>query len=392
MKSVTVTSEVRNHRPSISRGSHAVATRAWRQSPERPQTSREVVAKLKTLTTKRVILVDHKLRDDTPTTTESLCVVGSISTKTRSRTTPQPCRNAYRAPLYEVPRDKTRKLPPPTRGRRVELWLVRHGETEANAQRITQGQQPGRLTAAGARQAAKLGSRLVKDHADHPFHVVLSSDLLRCRQTAALATRGWVQDEPMFLDPTLRERSVGIFEGTPHAAPRPRRPPGVAPRLYRAPEGESWIDVYERAGTFLDRVAATYLHPAAAMETLRILVVTHGGFIAETLNAARSTRDATVGPLAVNGAVNTAVYKLDFIPAPPPSETSDDNTTTKGTLKNHRSVSHLPHGHICRILAANDASHLLALNNKKPTDFDVANDDPPLPTNLSAIPWWSDLS
>ena len=60
----------------------------------------------------------------------------------------------------------------------VELWLVRHGETEANAGRITQGQQQGRLTRAGAHQAAALGARLKKEHAQRNFDAVLCSDLL----------------------------------------------------------------------------------------------------------------------------------------------------------------------------------------------------------------------
>ena len=61
----------------------------------------------------------------------------------------------------------------------VNLWLVRHGETFANIQKIIQGQQGGELTKNGIEQAEKLGARLQTQK----FHKVFCSDLNRCRQT-----------------------------------------------------------------------------------------------------------------------------------------------------------------------------------------------------------------
>ena len=115
-----------------------------------------------------------------------------------------------RAPRARGSAEKRRR-----RAAAVEVWLVRHGETEANAGRITQGQQHGRLTRTGAAQAASLGARLRLEHAARPFDVVLCSDLLRCRQTCSLATRHWRPRPPAFFrtDEGLRERSVGVYRG-----------------------------------------------------------------------------------------------------------------------------------------------------------------------------------
>lgn len=268
------------------------------------------------------------------------------------------------------------------------MWLVRHGETEANAGRITQGQQQGRLTRTGAAQAASLGARLRLEHAARPFDVVLCSDLLRCRQTCYLATRHWRPRPPHFFrtDEGLRERSVGIYEGLPHHAPRQPRPAGVPARAYRVPRGESWEDVNKRARRLLLRIGSTFVAgkagkpPKTASGTeappidgaapahhdgkLRVLVVTHGGFIMETVNAARGADGHRV-PFAENGAYNTAIYRFELSKEP-----AQDRLC-------------------CRVLSMNDASHLQRFREPV-ADFDLANDFPPLPDACSGEQWWCD--
>ena len=169
----------------------------------------------------------------------------------------------------------------------VEVWFVRHGETVANASRITQGQQPGRLTRTGALQAAALGERLQRDHDVSPFDVVLCSDLLRCRQTCHLATKGFCHEPKIArTDPLLRERAVGVYEGLAHDAPRKPRPPHVPPRKHRVEGGESWDDVNRRARKLLSRLGSTFVSTSkdgSSNDRLRVLCVTHGGFIMEVI-------------------------------------------------------------------------------------------------------------
>ena len=62
----------------------------------------------------------------------------------------------------------------------TRLLVVRHGETDWNAQRRVQGHTDIALNDTGKRQASLLARAL----ADSPIHHVYSSDLQRARQTA----------------------------------------------------------------------------------------------------------------------------------------------------------------------------------------------------------------
>ena len=68
----------------------------------------------------------------------------------------------------------------------TEIFLLRHGETEWNAEGRFQGQRDSPLTARGREQAAQLGRILLRTFADGrvpPFHV---SPLGRTQDTAAI--------------------------------------------------------------------------------------------------------------------------------------------------------------------------------------------------------------
>ena len=59
----------------------------------------------------------------------------------------------------------------------VDFWLVRHGQTFANFERIIQGHGGGELTELGIEQAKKIGLRLKNEQ----FNLVCVSDLNRTR-------------------------------------------------------------------------------------------------------------------------------------------------------------------------------------------------------------------
>ncbi|MBT8446588.1 MAG: histidine phosphatase family protein, partial [Gammaproteobacteria bacterium] len=63
----------------------------------------------------------------------------------------------------------------------LRIHLVRHGETDANAGGIIQGQSESHLTELGESQAAALGARLN----GIAFTAVYCSSSIRARQTAA---------------------------------------------------------------------------------------------------------------------------------------------------------------------------------------------------------------
>jgi 2,3-bisphosphoglycerate-dependent phosphoglycerate mutase len=152
------------------------------------------------------------------------------------------------------------------------LWLVRHGESTWNALGLAQGHsdQP-RLTRRGVRQARYAANQL----RGRPISAVYASDLRRAAATAApLAAALGLS---VTRDPRLRERGLGVLEGTPSVAV-PAALSGVAgDRVIdpdaRPPDGESLRDLYWRvagfAGDLLDagREAAVVAHGG----TLRVL-------------------------------------------------------------------------------------------------------------------------
>jgi probable phosphoglycerate mutase len=148
-------------------------------------------------------------------------------------------------------------------------WLLRHGESDGNAAGRVQGQTGGTgLSARGREQVAAAAGAL----ADGPLRpaAVVSSDLLRCRETAEVLAAAL--DLPVTWDAGLRERSFGLLEGrswddVPGGAVGIDgglvTDPGVRP-----PGGESVADLAERVARALGR-AARLGGP--------VLVVTSGG-------------------------------------------------------------------------------------------------------------------
>src|SRR5262245_49254488 len=93
----------------------------------------------------------------------------------------------------------------------MRLILVRHGETVLNAAGRFSGQLDTPLSARGRRQVALVGQWLAARGLD----ALVASDLLRAHATAhAIAVHHGL---PVALDPNLRERSFGAWEGATFA-------------------------------------------------------------------------------------------------------------------------------------------------------------------------------
>ncbi len=88
----------------------------------------------------------------------------------------------------------------------LQVYLVRHGETEWNAARRIQGQSDSPLTAKGIFQAQQVAERMRHEGITH----VISSDLGRTRQTAEIIAD--VCGCEVVTDPRLRELHMGILE------------------------------------------------------------------------------------------------------------------------------------------------------------------------------------
>jgi len=143
------------------------------------------------------------------------------------------------------------------------LYLVRHGESEANAAKRYAGQSDSPLTERGRRQAETVAEALARV----PFDRVVSSDLSRAHDTAeAIARRHGVPVETIT---ALREIDVGEAAGLSIEDTRERFDWGPR-RFVQWPGGESLEAVRDRAVAAIEQVVSA--SPGAT-----VCVVGHGG-------------------------------------------------------------------------------------------------------------------
>jgi probable phosphoglycerate mutase len=143
---------------------------------------------------------------------------------------------------------------------RVAIFLVRHGETAGNVERVLQRADVP-LNELGLRQAEQVAARLASVSVER----VVVSDLLRARMTAAaICARVGVE---AFETPLLAERSFGDLRGTPYD-----RLPGdpFAPDFVPL-NGETWSVFHTR----VDDAFALVTQLAGGLRE-NLVVVTHG--------------------------------------------------------------------------------------------------------------------
>jgi len=124
------------------------------------------------------------------------------------------------------------------------LILLRHGRTTSNAGGTLAGHQPTELDESGRAQSVAVGQRLAA--AGVPLATVVTSPLIRCRQTVELALPGAVPE----IEPRLIECGYGDWEGQPlkSLAKQPLWQVVQAhPSAARFPGGESMAEVSARA-------------------------------------------------------------------------------------------------------------------------------------------------
>lgn len=100
----------------------------------------------------------------------------------------------------------------------IDLWLVRHGETDWNRELRFQGHLDAPLNGLGMRQAQRLGAHL----ASVPPSPLLASDLVRTRQTAEPLAGHW--QTSAVPDSLWREQAFGVIEGLTFEQVRERHP------------------------------------------------------------------------------------------------------------------------------------------------------------------------
>lgn len=156
----------------------------------------------------------------------------------------------------------------------LHLILVRHGETEWNAQRRYQGQSDVPLSELGVRQAELVAERLAR----HEIDAVYASDLKRAWETAQIIVEK--NGLNVSSEPRLRELKFGILEGLTFDEAQEQYPEMIAAWLddfHQTPEGAETIDLFNaRVISLLEDLKRQY-------DEQTVLLVAHGGPLSELL-------------------------------------------------------------------------------------------------------------
>lgn len=150
----------------------------------------------------------------------------------------------------------------------LQVYLVRHGETEWNVARRIQGQSDSPLTANGVRQAQQVAEKVKSAGITH----IISSDLGRTRQTAEIIAQACGCE--VITDSRLRELNMGVLEqreiatlNTQEEAWRKSLIDGTPDG--RIPQGESMAELASRMQAALNQCLDL-------PENSRPLLVSHG--------------------------------------------------------------------------------------------------------------------
>lgn len=147
------------------------------------------------------------------------------------------------------------------------LGLIRHGETDWNAEGRVQGQSDIPLNVKGLAQAEALARRLAQEDWDHLY----ASDLSRAYETARAIAR--LNGLHVTADPRLREVNAGEWEGLTLE----QRVTKWGDQWSQISTGQETPDrVVARAQTFLEEICRK--HPDQ-----RILIVSHGAWLGHTI-------------------------------------------------------------------------------------------------------------
>ena len=161
--------------------------------------------------------------------------------------------------------------------------LLRHGESEGNAQARMQGRRDYPLTPLGREQAARAGQFILGQ--TRSFAAVYVSPLARAFETASIVAEQGVGPAPV-VDEDLPEVGAGSLEGLNEPEIEAAHPEFMHRALtetggFASYGGESYEDVQARVRRVLARIEERHRTNGD-----RVLVVGHGGFnyqLAKTL-------------------------------------------------------------------------------------------------------------
>lgn len=180
----------------------------------------------------------------------------------------------------------------------MNLIIIRHGETDENRRGLVHGDPKGALNELGKKQAQEAAIKLK----DEDVAAIYSSDYERCAETAKLL-HVYHLNVPLRFTSDLREMGGGKMN-------RVRIPPKYALRgikllkflHLKAPGGESWKELSNRVGRFLNQINEEYPNRT-------VILVTHG----ITMQAIRElVKGSKIGKFKLREVPNCTIWKMNM--------------------------------------------------------------------------------
>ncbi|MDO8552426.1 MAG: class I tRNA ligase family protein [bacterium] len=179
-------------------------------------------------------------------------------------------------------------------------FLVRHGETEGNVKRITQGHQDTPLTEQGIAQARTAGEQLKNQN----IELIISSDLGRCKQTAEIIAKATGAE--VVFDAAFRERFMGDGEGLTYEEQEERFSPFKDYDDRTEGNMETTRELEERVSEAFAKHKKIHGHK-------NVVIVSHGGAIRWLLKRIKNLTFDEARITKVAG--NASVQSLDVLNA-----------------------------------------------------------------------------
>jgi broad specificity phosphatase PhoE len=174
----------------------------------------------------------------------------------------------------------------------MSIYLIRHGQTNGNRDRILQTPDTP-LSDLGHQQAKQLAQAFQ----DISIENIICSDYIRTQQTAAPLHA--IQQSSFSLQPLLRERSFGDLRGKAYA----EIDADIFDEIYTPPNGETQQQFIERVNLAWEFVLTTYQNMQGSL-----VVMTHGLVLRELIKQHLIVDDAT---LPLSDFQNTCITEVD---------------------------------------------------------------------------------
>jgi len=247
----------------------------------------------------------------------------------------------------------------PFEPRSTHLYLIRHGESTAQAERTIGGMHGDRgLTSLGVTQAESLRDRLAAT-GEIIADVVIASTMPRARQTAEIIAPAF--GVPIVLNDDMQEVRPGIVDGMTEAEAEARFRLSTIqhePQRPLSPGGESWEQFVSRVGTELDRIARDHAGK-------RIVIVAHAGVVEVSF---------------------LCFFSLSSL-APPPVQFWTHNTS----ITHWQRSAGVGPDRRWRLRRYNDTMHLLEVGDK-PIDWGLLAARPGVGADRPAVPLPTDVA